>query len=322
MPTEDTHQQLTPEAAADIASNVRSAVSSVYLDHASAIDAILRAIVARGHVLLEDVPGVGKTVLATAVARALDCTVSRVQMTPDLMPSDIVGTTIIEKETGAFAVRRGPIFTNVLVADEINRTTPRTQSALLEAMSERTVSIDGKAHPLEEPFIVLATQNPYEFEGTYPLPENQLDRFFVRLKLGYPSAATETEILDRRPGSTALPYLEPVASAVQLVALQHAADQVTISKELLDYIVTIANATRRDERIQVGLSPRGSLALAQSARAAALLAGRAYAIPEDITDHIDSIVAHRLVLRAGYAPVAETANDVLRSILAEITSPV
>lgn len=296
---------------------LRDNISRVFLGNARAIDQVICCLLAKGHVLIEDVPGVGKTVLATALARSVDCSFSRVQLTPDLLPSDILGVTIYTRgepangkahadggagaaagSAGGFTFKKGPIFANVVLADEINRTPPRTQTALLEAMSEATVTIDGRTYPLEQPFMLIATQNPFDFEGTYLLPENQLDRFLMRIGLGYPSAADESRVLAERPADTELRDLKPVLHRDDVVRLQKQVDAVRMEKALIDYIVGIANATRRREDLQVGLSPRGALALAQAARATAVMAGRDYCIPEDITANILPVCAHRIIAKA------------------------
>ena len=243
---------------------------------------MLVALLARGHVLLEDVPGVGKTILARAIARSIDCPFHRIQLTPDLLPSDILGVSVYDAQAGEFAFKRGPIFAHIVLVDEINRTTPRTQSALLEAMNESQVTADGRTYPLGPPFMVLATQNPYEFEGTYFLPENQLDRFMLRLAIGYPDQATEREILRTEPARTRLTTLTPVMSAAEVVAIQDRVPAVRIDDAIMDYILAIAEATRRNEELAIGLSPRGSLALTQAAKASALLDGRDYVVPDDV----------------------------------------
>jgi MoxR-like ATPase len=287
----------------DLLQRLRDNITSVYLGNTEAVDRVLICLLARGHLLIEDVPGVGKTVLATAVARSVDCSFSRIQLTPDMLPSDILGVSILERETGQFRFNRGPIFANIILADEINRTPPRTQAALLEAMSDAAVSIDGRTYTLDAPFMVVATQNPHDYEGTYALPENQLDRFLMRINLGYPSPEDEARVLSLRPGGNALRELKGVISREQLVKLQAATD-----KTLIDYIIALANATRRHEEIDVGLSPRATLALSQAARATALYRGRDYVIPDDIMFNLETVGAHRILARSGRNDADEHAR--------------
>jgi MoxR-like ATPase len=301
---------------------LRRNISSVFLGNPDAVNRVICCLLARGHILIEDVPGVGKTVLATAMAKSIDCSFSRLQLTPDLLPSDVLGVSIFDRATNEFVFKHGPIFANIVLADEINRTTPRTQTALLEAMNEATVSIDGRVIRLDQPFMVVATQNPYEFEGTYPLPENQLDRFLMRTRLGYPSPADEARVLDLRPANHRLPNLEPVLHKDEVIELQRQVDAVRMDRSLLEYIITLANATRRHENLQVGLSPRGALALAQAARATAVLGARDYVIPEDITRNIEPVCAHRVVTRAyGREGDAEAAARILAGVVETIESP-
>lgn len=301
---------------------LRASIASVYLGNSEAIDRVICCLLARGHLLIEDVPGVGKTVLATALARSIDCSFSRIQLTPDLLPSDVLGTTVFDRNTGQFTFNRGPVFAHIVLADEMNRTPPRTQSALLEAMNEATVSIDGKTFVLEPPFMVIATQNPYEYEGTYLLPENQLDRFLMRISLGYPSPAREAEVLDLRPSGERLHELKPAIHREDVVRLQRVVDSVKVDKALLDYIVAFANATRKHASLQVGLSPRGALALAQAARATAVVQGRNYVIPEDITFNIPAVCSHRVIPRPNFAGGAEAIEHVLGTVLQTVASPV
>ncbi|MFA6044624.1 MAG: AAA family ATPase [Phycisphaerales bacterium] len=301
--------------------NLRDNVSKVYFGDPAVLERVLCCMLARGHLLLEDVPGVGKTVLATALARSLDCTFSRLQLTPDLLPSDILGVEIFNRATEEFVFKRGPIFANVVLADEINRTPPRTQSALLEAMNEATVSVEGRVLTLDQPFMVIATQNPYDFEGTYFLPENQLDRFLMRLSLGYPSPEAEARVLEVRPANTPLHDLKPVLTRQSLLDLQARVDRVTLSEGLRQYIVRFATATRGSDTLLHGLSPRGSLALAQAARATALLAERDYCTPDDVVRNILPVCAHRVIPRSapGQAPVRTEA--LLETILHSVASP-
>lgn len=296
-------------------------IEKVVIGQRPAVEALVRCLLARGHALIEDVPGVGKTVLATALARSVDAAFSRIQLTPDLLPSDVLGVSVYNRDTGAFEFKRGPIFANVVLADEINRTTPRTQTALLEAMNEANVSVDGKVIPLDPPFMLLATQNPYEFEGTYLLPENQLDRFLVRIRLGYPSAEAEARVLHERPSTNALRTLGPVITTNELLALQDDGDRVHLAPSLIEYIVELAQATRDHEAIRVGISPRGSLALAQAARVTALMDGRDHVTPEDIIDNAVPVWAHRLVLRAGPTDNAGAAEGVIEAVLTGVASP-
>ncbi|MBC7834797.1 MAG: AAA family ATPase [Phycisphaerales bacterium] len=308
---------------ADAIHRLRSSIARVFLGNTSAIDRLICCLLARGHILIEDVPGVGKTVLAHALARSIDCSFSRIQLTPDLLPSDITGVSIYDRTTQAFRFNHGPIFANIVLADEINRTPPRTQTALLEAMNEASVTIDGKPHRLEPPFMVVATQNPYDFEGTYLLPENQLDRFLMRVSLGYPDAKDEARVLDLRPADHALHELKPVMTAADVVVLQTQADSVKLDSSLVEYIITLANATRRHDELQLGLSPRGSLALAQAARATASIAGRDYCIPEDILANVIAVCAHRIITRS-YASSVESHDSsaaVLERIMQSIPSP-
>jgi MoxR-like ATPase len=280
------------------AQSLRASIGKVYRGSPRAIDRLLVCLLARGHCLIEDVPGVGKTVLASALARSVDASFSRIQLTPDLMPGDILGVSIFRRDREVFEFQPGPIFASVVLADEINRATPRTQTALLEAMNDGTVTVDGKTHPLPRPFMLVATQNPSDFEGTFPLPENQLDRFLIRISLGYPSPADEAAILEDRPGARPLHELTPVISAEQVRALQAQTDTVRIERSLREYIVAIAAATRTSDDLMLGLSTRGALALAQAARATAVLAGRDFCTPEDIIDNLHEVAAHRVIARS------------------------
>ncbi|KAA0214650.1 MAG: AAA family ATPase [Leptolyngbya sp. PLA3] len=301
---------------------LRENIAKAYLGRIQPIDRLICCLLARGHALIEDVPGVGKTVLASALARSVDCDFARVQLTPDLLPADIVGVSIYDRDSGQFRFKHGPLFTNILLADEINRTTPRTQTALLEAMNEASVSIDGLTQSLPQPFMVLATQNPYDFEGTYPLPENQLDRFLMRISLGYPLPDVEARLLDLRPAQNVLSELKPVISRDQIITLQGAVDAVRLEESLRAYIVEIAAATRRHEEVLVGISPRGALALAQAARATAVLRDRDYCIPEDILDNLAEVCAHRVITRSfGAGRNWQVAAEIMRQITDSVPSP-
>jgi MoxR-like ATPase len=302
---------------------LRGNIVAVYMGNTQAVDRLIVCLLARGHALIEDVPGVGKTVLANALARSIRCTFNRIQCTPDLLPSDVTGTSIYRQHSGTFEFRKGPIFANVVLADEINRTTPRTQAAMLEAMSDGTVSAEGEVHHLPQPFLVVATQNPYEFEGTYFLPENQLDRFLMRISLGYPSPDDESRILQKQPARTALPDLTPVMESDEVLALQRKTDEVKLAHELVDYIIAIATATRNSEDLQVGVSPRGALALAAAARATALVAGRDYCVPDDGVSNVLPVCAHRVISRT-YMHQGDTLTTrrIMQRVLEAVPSPV
>jgi len=301
---------------------LRHNILSVFIGQREVVDRVICSLLARGHVLIEDVPGVGKTVLANAIARSIDCRFTRIQLTPDLMPSDVLGVSIYDSASGEFVLKRGPIFTNILLADEINRTTPRTQTALLEAMSESQVSIDGRVLALDRPFMVLATQNPFDFEGTFLLPENQLDRFHMRLSVGYPQADDEVRILETRPAEQALNAIEPVMHADDLLELQREVDSVRVDRSLMEYVVRFAQATRSHDRIRVGLSPRGSLALVQAARATARYHNRDYAVPEDVIENIEPICGHRIIGIESHEPEQRSrVAELLEAIRDSIASP-
>lgn len=301
---------------------LRENIQSVLLGKPDTVRRMLVALLARGHVLVEDVPGVGKTVLTRAVARSIDCDFSRIQLTPDLLPSDILGVSIYDSKTGDFTFKRGPIFANIVLVDEINRTTPRTQSALLEAMNEAQVTADGQTYPLGPPFMVLATQNPCEFEGTYFLPESQLDRFMLRVRIGYPDKDTEREILRTQPARTRLAALEPVMTVDDLTVLQDRVLAVRIDEAILDYVLAIAEATRRSEQLAMGVSPRCSLAMTQAAKASAVLDGRDYVVPDDVKDLATSICAHRLVTGSvAHDGSAAAAEAIFEKILETVPVP-
>ncbi|QGJ70036.1 Magnesium chelatase [Planctomycetales bacterium 10988] len=253
------------------------------------------AVLAEGHVLLEDVPGVGKTLIGKALAHCIDGNFCRLQLTPDLLPSDIVGTSLYNNQTGDFTYKPGPLFANVVLADEINRTTPRTQSALLEAMSDRQISVDGVSHPLPDPFIVIATQNPFEFEGTYPLPESQLDRFLFRIKVGYPPREIEAQILKDHLNGEPVEELQPILSIEDLLSLRKGVHEVTIEESLEEYLLDIIHATRDSEALHVGISTRGLLAFFRAAQAMAFVEGRDYLIPDDFKRLAVPTLAHRVL---------------------------
>ncbi|MCP3905152.1 MAG: AAA domain-containing protein [Planctomycetes bacterium] len=308
--------------ATDALQRLRDAITSVYMGNTAAADRVIVCLLARGHILVEDVPGVGKTVLASALARSIECTFARIQCTPDLLPSDIIGITIYDRESKEFQFKPGPVFHNVIVADEINRTTPRTQSALLEAMSETSISVDGNTYPLPQPFMVVATQNPYEFEGTYFLPENQLDRFLMRISLGYPAPDDEARIIEMQPARTTLTQLTPVMTSAEVAALQERTDDVRMDPALVDYVIALASATRGNDDLQVGVSPRGALALAQAARATAVVHDRDYCVPEDIVSNVIPVCAHRVISKT-YMHAGDTlsARRIIQQVLETVPSP-
>ena len=290
-------------------------VRSVVLGKPEVVRRVLTGLLAAGHVLLEDVPGVGKTVLAKALAKSIDCQFRRIQFTPDLLPSDILGVSVYDAKTTDFLFKPGPVFTNVLLADEINRATPRTQSALLEAMNEGQASVDRDTHRLPSPFFVIATQNPYEFEGTYPLPESQLDRFLVKVRVGYPSSADEKAILLAQQDHHPLDDLRPVVTAAEVLEIQAAVRAVRVEPSVLDYLLAIVRATRETKELSVGASPRGALALHRASQAHALLAGRDFVTPDDVKGLAVPVLAHR-VIAAGYG--VEGAGDARERIVADL----
>jgi MoxR-like ATPase len=281
----------------------------------------LIALLAEGHVLLEDVPGVGKTMLAKSLARSIDCTWRRIQFTPDLLPTDVTGVTIWDQHSGRFEFRPGAVFANICLGDEINRASPKTQSALLECMEERQVTVDGVTHRLEEPFIVVATQNPLEHEGTYPLPESQLDRFMMRLSMGYPSRNSELEILDRHGSHSVLDDLEPVSDASEVNVLTKMAREVHVAPSLKRYIVDMTESTRDHPDVYLGASPRASLYLLRSSRALAASRGRDYVVPDDIKDLSISVLAHRIVLGPEAQMRGSSTEDVLEGLLGRVPIP-
>jgi len=279
-------------------------------------------LLARGHLLIEDIPGVGKTTLASSLARSLSCSFRRIQFTSDLLPSDILGVSIYDQTTHTFTFREGPLFANVVLADEINRTTPRTQSALLEAMSEYRISVDGATLQLPMPFFVIATQNPIEHHGTYPLPDSQLDRFLMRIRIGYPEAAAEKEIIARQRLVRAADLVAPVLSGEEVIALQKLVHEVRVDDALLDYLLAIVKATRTAAPVALGVSPRGSLSLHRAAQAHALVEGRDYVTPDDIKMMAAPVLEHRLVLHEAVGTRRGTPSLILDEIMQRIEVPV
>lgn len=287
------------------------------------LDQIMAAILAGGHILLEDYPGLAKTLIANSFARTLGLAFKRIQFTPDLLPSDITGSYIFNRSSNQFELHKGPVFSNIILADEINRASPKTQSALLEAMQEQQVTLEGETMTLPQPFIVIATQNPIEYEGTFPLPEAQLDRFLVKLAVGYPSLAEEQEILRRRRERKQDNFnLKQVIQMEELLAMRQALEEIFVEPDLERYIAQIVHETRQDQRTLVGASPRGSLALLKLARAQAALSGRSFILPDDIKAYILPALRHRLILKPDYWMKKSTANDVLASAAAQIPVPV
>ncbi len=269
-------------------------IEKVYVGKRDRVELALVALLAGGHLIIEDVPGVGKTVLAQTIASALDCEFRRIQFTPDLLPTDLLGINIYDESKSRFVFKRGPLFANIVLADEINRTSPKTQSCLLEAMNEYQITVDGVPHPLPQPFCVLATQNPFEFEGTYPLPESQLDRFFLRMNLGYPTREGGKDIILAQRISHPIDTVEPVMRAARVVELQALVRHVRVPEEVLEYIVELAEATRQHEGILVGVSPRGSVHLYRAAQALGLIKGRDYVVPDDVKHLAVPVLSHRV----------------------------
>ncbi|MGI9474874.1 MAG: AAA family ATPase [Rubripirellula sp.] len=293
---------------------VRSELQRVIRGKADVIDSVLTAMLAEGSVLLEDVPGVGKTTLAKSIAALIDLDFQRVQCTPDLLPADILGSSIYQPATSSFEFRAGPIFCDLLIADEINRASPRTQSALLEAMAESQVTVDGRRHDLNQPFIVIATQNPSGFEGTFPLPESQLDRFLLRLSMNYPDAESEVELLLDQPTDDPKFQLAPVMHRDDLVKLQSHVRKVRVDRKVAEYIVELVGATRRDSRLRVGCSPRGAKMLLRAAQARAVLLGRNFVVPDDVQGLAVDVMAHRVALRSVSAKPEEAAHIILELV--------
>jgi len=305
----------------DLIENVSGAVRG----KPEAVKFAVTALIARGHLLIEDVPGIGKTTLAQGLARSISCSFNRIQFTSDLLPSDIIGVTVFSKPKQDFQFKPGPIFTNIVLADEINRATPKTQSALLEAMNEGQVSVENTTHRLPRPFMVMATQNPIEFYGTFPLPESQMDRFLMRIRMGYPGLDVEKEILKLGAGGALAEGVAPVLDGEDVAKMQEAAASVRVDDGLLDYLLRIVDATRRSDKVALGASPRGSLYLARAARAYAFISGRDYCVPDDIKSLAVSVLAHRIVLDlrgSGFGKRGEDADDIVRDIVESVEVPV
>lgn len=303
---------------------LQGAIETVIKGKPEPVRLVIVTLIAGGHLLIEDVPGVGKTTLAQALARALDCSFQRIQFTSDLLPSDVIGLSIYNQHSSVFEWKPGPVFAHVVLADEINRTTPKTQSALLEAMAERQVTVEGITHLLPAPFMVLATQNPIEHHGTYPLPESQLDRFMLRLRIGHPDLRDEKQILRDRERNDPLDQLVPVMTASEVIDLQHSVAAVSVDDAIVDYLMSIVAATRDSEMLDLGVSPRGSLALFRAAQALALTEERSYCIPDDIKRLVLPVFAHRILVSSRFASAlrrSEEAEAVLTEIMKTVSVP-
>ena len=313
MRTPSASEAMTPVQA--IADRVVANVERVIVGKRREVQLVIVALLCRGHVLIEDVPGVGKTVLAKTIARSIGCTFKRIQFTPDLLPGDVTGVSIFNQGTRVFEYRPGPVVAQIVLADEINRATPKTQSALLEAMEERQITVDGETHDLPVPFVVLATQNPIEYEGTFPLPEAQLDRFLLRISLGYPTHMEEVNVLQSQMSGHPLAQIEQVVDVADLVTAQRfLLENVRVDPLILEYMVSLAEATRRHDEIYLGASPRGALGLLAAARAWAALAGRDYVLPDDVKALAEPVLAHRLIV----SPAARMRNIDGRGIIREL----
>ena len=322
--TANTRTDTLGATAAERIELLQKAVERVIRGKPEAVRLAIVTLLAGGHLLVEDVPGVGKTTLAHALARALDCSFQRIQFTSDLLPSDVIGVSVYNQHSSVFEWKPGPIFASVVLADEINRTTPKTQSALLEAMAERHVTVEGLTHPLPSPFIVLATQNPIEHHGTYPLPESQVDRFMLRLRIGYPGADDEKQILRDREHAEPLDEMQPVMGGDDVLELQRAVSEVSVDDAIVDYLMRVVTATRSSEMLDLGVSPRGTLALFRAAQALALTEERAYCIPDDIKRLVIPVFAHRLTVSSRYSSAmrrSEEAEAVLLEIMKTISVP-
>ncbi len=306
----------------DVASRIREGVQRVIVGKGDVINLAIVALLCRGHILVEDVPGIGKTTMAKAIAQSLGCTFNRIQFTPDLMPTDVLGVNFFNQKTGDFEFRGGPIFSQVLLADEINRATPRTQSALLEAMQERQSTVDGETRPLPDPFLVMATQNPIEMEGTFPLPEAQLDRFMVRIKLGYPTPEEESDILLRFERDSVVEAVDAVTDGTELARVQRQVTEVRVDDTVREYIVAIAQASRDNQGLMLGASPRGALAMYKTAQATAAIDGRDFVTPDDVKSVVPHVLPHRMVLTSTARLRGRSTDNVVREIMASVPVPI
>jgi MoxR-like ATPase len=306
----------------DFGHKIRENVGCVIVGKNDVIDLVITAVLCEGHILIEDIPGIGKTMLAKSIAKSLGCTFHRIQCTPDLLPSDITGTYIFNQKTSDFEYRPGPVISQIVLADEINRATPRTQSALLEAMQERQVTVEGETMPLPRPFLVVATQNPIELEGTFPLPEAQLDRFLIRIKLGYPTPDDDRLILARFRQSDPLDELSPVVSANELMGMQKACRQIHVAADVEDYVIRLVRATREHASVQLGASPRAMLALYHACQSLAALRGRAFVIPDDVKYLANFVLAHRIIPRVESYLRGGSAEQILKEVVNSVPVPV
>ncbi len=318
-------QTTTTTPASNRLAELQRSISRVVKGKEEVIRMALTTLLARGHLLIEDVPGVGKTTLAQALARSFQCSFQRIQFTSDMLPSDVIGVSVYNPSAQEFEFKPGPIFANIIVADEINRTTPKTQSALLEAMNESQITVDNHTHPLPKPFLVLATQNPIEHHGTYPLPESQLDRFLMRIRMGYPDRTAEKEIIRNHSGMGSAEKMAPEMDAADVIAMQEAVSKVKVEDSLLDYALEIVERTRQTEQLSLGVSPRGTVMLHRGAQARAYLEGRDYCLPDDFKRLIVPVFAHRVVVSSRYVSTqkkSEQAEAILREILDTTRVPV
>ncbi|AUZ86803.1 AAA family ATPase [Arthrobacter sp. TmT3-37] len=302
----------------DISTRILSSIDTVIDGKPDAARLALTVLLAQGHLLLEDVPGVGKTLLAKTLARTIDCTVNRIQFTPDLLPSDVTGVSIFNQDSRRFEFRPGPVFANIVIGDEINRASAKTQSSLLECMEEHQVTVDGHTHALGEPFMVVATQNPIEMEGTYPLPEAQRDRFMARISMGYPDARAEADMLETHQSVSPLEAIRPVASVTDIAGMMRQVRGVYVSPAVKDYTVAIGRATRDHPRLRLGASPRSLLQLLRAAKAGAALEGRDFVLPDDVAAIADAVLAHRLLLDRKATSAGETASTIVQDVLARV----
>jgi len=297
-------------------------VENVVVGKSHVIEKIIIALIGGGHVLLEDVPGVGKTVMVHAIAKSIGCSFKRIQFTPDLLPSDITGVSIYNQKIGDFEFKVGPIMSQIILADEINRTSPKTQSSLLEVLEEHQITVDGNTYRVKEPFMVLATQNPIEYEGTFPLPEAQLDRFMMKISIGYPEASQEKAILRRFKLDNPVRRLSPVVSAEDILNLQSHVREIYVDESIDNYIVSIVSSTRKNQHVQLGASPRGSLALFRAAQAMAVVRGRDYVLPDDVKELAIPVLSHRLIIKPESKLLGITSEDIINNILSQVPVPV